>query len=544
MGAETFPVDLTEKERELASPFFTNVDRNIFGLINLPEVIKGTLFSRYSRSDKSARKLLLDEFMPNKDVADVIQTNMPGKGLDSIVATQKAEDFYQRVLVGYGDDSVAELAGAHVACENISSLAGDLLTDSRIGLSYLEKSARYMPFDKKVNGMYMWYRDPKIMDSKFAEPYSSTMDKIFDLYGKWIPVLISYIKEANPKTDDTTDRAYESATRAKALDVLKNMLPAGRLTNVGLFGNGRAYEYLLTKLYSSGIAEGVDIANRLHEELRKMMPAFVKRSQLSEYIVGTKEGMAKFAEQNIGAVTTERIDSAYTKLVDYDKDGEAKVLAAMLYPYSNLPLGKLREVVNNMGTDKRKELVGAYLSKRRNRRDKPGRALENSYYTFEMCVQYGMFRDFHRHRQLSIEKQMLTTRLGYEVPRELEFVGLTQDYRALFDEIAEVHQKMEKEMPIEAQYIVPRGFRMLWYMKMNLREVYHITELRSTKQGHPDYRKVAQDMRNLVNDVHPALAEYMQVDMNEYALPRIDSEKRIDKKLAEMDRKAQDGTSK
>lgn len=542
MGAETFPVDLTDSEKELARPFFTNVDRNIFGLINLPEVIKGTLFSRYSRSDKSARRLLLDEFMPNKDVADVIEKSMPGKGLDSIVATQKAEDFYQRVLVGYGDDSVAELAGAHVACENISSLAGDLLTDSRIGLSYLEKSARYMPFDKKANGMYLWYRDPKIMDSRFADLYSGTMDKIFELYSKWVPVVISYIKEANPKAGDVTDRAYESATRAKALDVLKNMLPAGRLTNVGLFGNGRAYEYLLTKLYSSGIAEGIDIANRLHEELRKMMPAFVKRSQASEYIVGTREDMVRFAQQNVGSMAPDNAGGTYTKLVDHDKEGETKVLAAMLYPYSNLPLDKLRDVVNGMGAEKRKELVRTYLSKRRNRRDKPGRALENSYYTFEMCVQYGMFRDFHRHRQLSIEKQMLTTRLGYEVPRELEFVGLAQDYRALFDEIADAHQKMDKEMPIEAQYIVPRGFRMLWYMKMNLREVYHITELRSTKQGHPDYRKVAQDMRNLVNGVHPALVEYMQVDMNEYALPRIDSEKRIDRKLAEMDRKGKEGS--
>lgn len=534
---QPFPIGLNQQEQELVKPFFTNVDRHVFGLVNLPEVVKGTLFSRYSRSEKSARRLLLDEFIPNKEVLAEIESRMPAKGFESSVATSKAEDFYQRVLVGYGDDSVAELANAHIACENISSLAGDLLTDSRIGLSFLEKSARYMLFDKKIDGRYMWYRDRRIMESRFADDYSRIMDKIFDLYSKWIPIVMAYVKESNPRTEDTTERAYESAMRAKACDVLKNMLPAGRLTNVGLMGNGRAYEYLLTKLYSSGVEEGAELAKQIHEELGKVMPSFVKRSQASEYITGTRDAMTRFATDALSGTRMPKIDGIYTKLIDYDKDAEAKVLSAMLYPYSELPLEELRKVVEKMPIEKKKELVAAYLSKRRNRRDKPGRALENSYYTFEMCIIYGMFRDFHRHRVLSLERQRLTTRLGYEVPKELAFVNLSKDYAALMDEIAEVHQRMEKEMPVEAQYIVPRSFRMLWYMKMNLREVYHITELRSTKQGHPDYRKVAQDMRNLVASVHPILAEYMQVDMNDYALARLESEKRIDRKLAELDKK-------
>ncbi|MDE1860843.1 MAG: FAD-dependent thymidylate synthase [Candidatus Micrarchaeota archaeon] len=528
------PIDLNDSEKELIRPFFTNTDKHVFGIINLPDVIKGTLFSRYSRSDKSARRLLLDEFIPNKDILAVMESSMPAKGLDSSVAISKAEDFYQRVLVGYGDDSVAELAGSHIACENISSLAADSLTDSRIGISPLEKSARYIPFDKKVGGKYLWYRDKRIMDSRFADLYETTHNKIFDFYVKWLPILISYIKEGNPRTDDTTPRAYENTIRAKACDVLKNMLTAGRLTNIGLYGNGRSFEYLLVKLYSNELPEARSIAEQVHAELSKMIPAFVKRAQQSEYIVGTRESVIGFVH-NSNTKGASTANAPYIKLVQYDKDAETNILAAMLYPYSTLPIEELKKHVSSMPEEKRRELITTYLSKRRNRRDKPGRALENAYYTFELCANYGIFRDLHRHRMLSQERQRLTTHLGYDTPPELEPVGLDKEYRALMEEAASAYNQISKEMPVEAQYMVPRSFHMRWYIKMNLREVHHLTELRSIKQGHPDYRKIAQQMKLLVEKVHPSLVSYMQVDMNDYALARLESEKRIDRKLAELD---------
>lgn len=275
-----FPIDLTESEKELVRPFFSNVNRHIFALTNLPEVVMGTLFSRYSRSDKTIRRLLLDEFLPNKDIFAAIRDATPVQGPTDAIDIKRAENFYERILVGYGDDSVAELAGAHVACEFVSSMAGDMLTDSRIGLSPLEKSARYVLFDKKVNGKYLWYRNKRIMGSKFAESYEQMMDELFDNYVKWLPQVTSYVKEVTPRAEDTTERAYENATKAKACDILKNMLPASRLTNVGLFGNGRAYEYLLSKLYSSELPEAVEIATAMHGELEKVLPAFVRGPNL------------------------------------------------------------------------------------------------------------------------------------------------------------------------------------------------------------------------------------------------------------------------
>ena len=526
----------SESEKKILSPFFTNMDKNVFVLVNLPEVIKGTLFSRYSRSDKSVRRILLDEFITNKDI--FMMKDGAAKDAPSILAKEKAEAFYDRVLVGYGDDSVAELAGAHIACEMVSSLVGDILTDSRIGISPLEKSARYVLFDKKVNGEYLWYREPKIMASEHGTLYENYMDKIFDRYARWIPVVMGYVKQVTPRDTAASDRAFDSACRAKACDILKNMLTASRLTNIGLYGNGRAFEYLITKLYSAGLAEAVLLGHEIHDELAKVIPSFVKRAQESEYIVNRRKDMETFAYPQKAEELQE--SEKYVKLVDYDKDGEERVLAAMLYQYSHAPLHQLRQAVRSMDQEKRKALISAYLSRRRNRRDKAGRALENLFYTFEVCSNYGMFRDLHRHRALTIERQRITADLGYDVPEELRQVGLYDEYKALMGEAKDVYSKIAVDMPVEAQYVVPRSFHIRYYMKMNLREVYHLTELRSQKQGHPDYRKIAQQMRLLVSEVHPQLTQYMQVDMNEYALARLESEKRIDEKMAQLKEKEQE----
>ncbi len=529
-----FKENLSEKEKEIIRPYFSSLEKNTFVLTNLPEVIKGTLFSRYSRSDKGARRLLLDEFITNKEIADVIGAGSPINHANASLAINKAEDFYQRVLVGYGDDSVAELAGVHLACENISSLAADMLTDSRIGISPLEKSARYILFDKKVDGKYLWYRSKAILSSRHSQLYEETMELLFSSYSKWLPIVQAHVKSVTPKDPTATDRAYESATRAKACDILKNLLPAGRLTNVGLYGNGRAFEYLLTKLHSSNLTEAQLLAEEIHEELAKVIPAFVKRSKPSEYIMGLREGMESYRQPHAGAGSS---GNESIRLVDYDPEGENKILAAMIYPYSHSSLDDLISKISRMSNEEKKKLASDYLSKRRNRRDKPGRALENTYYTFELCANYGIFRDLHRHRQLSQEKQALTTNLGFDTPPELAEIGLEKEFQEVMNKAREAYTTIHADLPTAAQYIVPRGFKMKWYMKMNLREAFHVTELRSSKQGHPDYRKAAQRIRNLILEKHPALAEYMQVDMNEYALPRIESEKRIDRKLEELDKK-------
>jgi thymidylate synthase ThyX len=265
----TFPASdpwgdrFSEDERALLAPFVTDLDAPIFGLRNLPEVVKGALFSRYSRSDKSLRRILLDEFIqaPESGFAAIVGEYAPGdaanavQAAEQLVAVRQAEAFYERVLIGYGDDSVAELGGAHVACEGVSNIAAKALEDSRIGISPLEKSTRYVVFNRKVDGRYRYAREPRIMASRHAARYEAALDGLFDAYSALLEPTIAHVRARAPRDAGTSERAYNSATRAKACDLLRGLLPMATLTNVGLFGNGRAFEYLLTRLYAAPLDE-------------------------------------------------------------------------------------------------------------------------------------------------------------------------------------------------------------------------------------------------------------------------------------------------
>jgi thymidylate synthase ThyX len=295
MNMENF----TEEEKKVLKPFFTNLDKPVFVLVNLPEVVKGALFSRYSRSPKSLRRLLLEEFIKNPEMSfQEIAAMEERQYFEKFIAAQKAEEFYERVLIGYGDDSVAELAGVHLACEDVSQLlAAKALEDNRIGISPLEKSTRYVWFDEKVDGKYKYYRDPDIMSSGFDGLYEDTMDFLFNTYSELIPPLSDFIQKKFPKTEDISERAYQSTIRAKVCDILRQLLPASTLTNVGLFGNGRSFEYLLNKMYASPLAEVRSLASSIQEELDKVMPSFVKRpktdrgKEMQSYIKSTEEAM-------------------------------------------------------------------------------------------------------------------------------------------------------------------------------------------------------------------------------------------------------------
>jgi thymidylate synthase ThyX len=173
----------TPEEERLLSRYVTNLHGNVFVLKNLPEVIKGALFSRYSRSPKGLRRLLLDEFISNPEIGlALVEAAAKEDGADPTLAVQKAEAFYDRILDGYGDDSVAELGGVHVAFENISNIATKVIEDARIGGSPLEKSSRYVLFNKKVNGDYLFYKEPVVLDSKSKQQFMDTMHLLFNTY--------------------------------------------------------------------------------------------------------------------------------------------------------------------------------------------------------------------------------------------------------------------------------------------------------------------------------------------------------------------------
>jgi thymidylate synthase ThyX len=525
-------------EAALLARYFTNLDRPVFALRNLPEVVKGALFSRYSRTEKSLRRVLLDEFINEPESGFEALAGAPAGG-DDMVAVRRAEEFYERVLVGYGDDSVAELAGAHVAVERTSTLAAKALEDSRIGISPLEKSTRYVRFDRPgPDGKRLYHRGPEL-----AHPdYEPAADSLFDAFSELLEPVTQAIRERFPQEADESDRAWKSATRAKSLDLLRGLLPAGTLTNLGLFGNGRAFEYLITKLAAHELPECRALATDLHRELTLVIPAFVKRALDEKYGMPAAARMrtSRDAVQRMAAQIPSRRRGEgqggggvppSVRLIEHDPDAERKVVAATLFPHSDQPWEQLQADPA--------AVLEALLADRANRRQRPARALESAQYMFEITANFAAYRDLQRHRMLTQDRQLLGTALGYDLPDALASLGVDGRFRAAAEAAVAAHAGLERDLgPALAQYVVPLAYRVRWYFRVNLREVYHLCELRTTPQGHPDYRWVAQEMFRLVSDVHPRLARYARfVDMGPGdELERRRSERRLDQKLHALDR--------
>ena len=530
--------EFSEEERQLLQPFVSNLDKPVFVLKNLPEVVKGALFSRYSRTPRSLRRVLLDEFMlsPELGLKEMLHSLPKETG---IIQTKKAEEFYDRVLVGYGDDSIAELAGTHLAMEDISIIATKVIEDSRIGLSPLEKSTRYVYFDKKKDGKWLYKREKTLMESEFADLYQQTCDLCFQTYADLIPKISGFVMEREPKDEKTSERAYKSSVRAKTCDILRGLLPASTLTNMGIFGNGRAFEYLLTKMYADDLAEMRELAGLMEEELRTAIPSFVKRASnkygisMQEYFKATRKQMEGIAQNYAGSSGIEGV-----ALVDYDKDMEKKIVVTALYPYLGKPMEEIGKIVDVMAADEKDTVIKTYINERGNRRHKPGRAFEHCHYTFDVCANYGCYRDMHRHRILTQQRQLLTPYLGYKLPEEITEAGYEKEFKEAMDTAKNAYEQIAKKFRKEAQYVVPLAYNIRWYMSFSLREAYHMLELRSARQGHRDYREIAQKMFREIERVHPSLAASMKfMDMKEYAFERLEAERRLDKKMAGIRRK-------
>ena len=551
--------EFSAEEAKRLAPFFTNLERDTFGL-KLPQEVAGALFSRYSRSAKDLRRTFLDEFLGDPELA--LQGLLGGQipAGDDNAALKKARAFFERVLVGYGDDSVAQLGGAHIACENISNVAAKLLEDARIGIAPLEKSTRYVRFDQKdAAGNYLFFREPKIMASRHRDAYLETMNLLFATYSKQMEPMLDHVAKSLPieqlevrdpvsgkgmsyaeaAKDERLKRwaetAYRATVRAQACDVLRSYLPAATLTNVGMFGAGQAFEYLVSKLYSNELSEAQALGAAMHGELNQLIPSFVKRAQRNDYLVATTAAAKALAGQ---ATSLEPIATKEAvTLVDYDAAAEEKVLAAILYGQSRQPLVQLRRIAAALSQAERRQILQEYFSKRRHRRDKLPRAFENVYYTFDILGNLGLYRDLHRHRILTQERQDFTTVHGYDTPPEIEEGGFKSEFDRCMKRAAELYEQLYADLPSEAQYVVPFAYKIRWYTKMNLREALHMCELRTMPQGHPDYRFICQEMWRKIQSVHPALAESGRfMDWQKYRLGRLQSEMRTEFKKSGLEK--------
>lgn len=538
--------EFTEAQIKTLSRYVTNTSSHIFVLRNLPEVIKGALFSRYSRSSLGLRSLLLKEFVANNEEA----------AFDSIVghpsideeerfthqqqeAIKKAQAFYDRILDGYGDDSIGELGGAHLAIENISMLAAKFIEDNRIGGSPLEKSTRYIYFDQKVNGEYLFYREPILMTSAFRDDYVNTCNMLFETYSRLIPPVTALIEQRFPKDPNISKAVYTASLRAKVLDCLRGLLPAGTLTNMGLYGNGRFYEHMIHRLNCHNLAELEEIGKRSSEELAKVIPSFIRRADPSHR---THQSYAQFyeamgtelkliADQHQGEC--DRSLESGVKLVSFDPDSVTKVAAALLFATGNKGLPELWDYCQKLPEEDLMRILDAGCNARENRRQKSPRALEHANFTFEIVTDFGAYRDLHRHRILTQERQLLTCDYGFYTPPEIRGTPYEEEYCYALNQAKEVFDRISPSLPEEAQYIVPMAYRIRWYFHINLRGLQWLCELRSAAAGHPCYREVAQEMARKVCEAFPAFERYFKfVDYEGYELGRLGQEQRKAEKQA------------
>jgi thymidylate synthase ThyX len=537
-------IEFTEAEAQRLAPFFTNVDAHVFGL-KLPQEVAGALFSRYSRSAKSLRRVFLDEFQGEAGV-------LPGAdAAHDDNALKRARAFYDRVLVGYGDDSVAQLGGAHLAIERVSNVTAQVLEDARIGVAFLEKSTRYVRFDQRdARGEFPWFKEPSLMASRHRDAYVALMDLLFGAYAAQIDPMIAHIEKAlpiesvavrHPKTGEPLDfadvkrdeellkaakRAYAATVRAHACDVMRSYLPASTLTNLGIFATGQAYEHLLSRLLTHPSHECRGLALSMRRELDRLIPSFVKRSAPSLWKEDLLAGAAAAAARIVPAGPP---SVSPVTLVDFDRDAEEKVLAALLYPHGDRPLAEVRSRVAALAPAERAALLSSLASGRKNRRDKPPRALEEASYSFDLVGNLGIYRDLHRHRLLSQERQPFSTAHGYDTPPEIVEAGHGPLFEECMARAHELHEAVKKDHPAEAAYVVPFAYRVRWYVTMNLREAVHFCELRSMPQGHPDYRRVVQEIWRRIEEVHPGLAAWGGfVNRDAYRLGRLQSEMRTE----------------
>ena len=534
LAAETFSA---EEARALA-PYFTNTDRPVVVLTNLPETVKGALFARYSRSAKSVRRLFLDEFL-----GQAASTAQPAT---NTVGTERADKLYARVLSEYGDDSVAQLGGAHIACEGVSNVLTKVLEWGRL-MAYLEQSTRYVPYTDRPNRQWKYHVPAELDRSPLRDEFVRTLDAAFDTYARWIPAMEAHFRATYPKSPEDSDGVYRSVIRAKALDTLRGLLPAATTSNVGLFGTGQAFEALLLRMFAHPLEEVRGCAQQMLVELRQVIPAFLTRldqpnrgGRWIEYFAETRRRFDALAGPFLAEALPE--PRAEVTLTDFDPDGETKVVAAALYAASALPDDQLLALARRLSPDDRATLLRAYAGTRANRRHKPGRAFERIRYRLDVLADYGAFRDLQRHRLLTLEWQPLSARHGYTEPAAIEDAGALADWRAVMERSADLYERLAAHgFRDVAPYAVVMAYRVRFYMDMNAREAMHVIELRTSKQGHPAYRRVCQMMHRAIADVagHRAIAAAMQfADHSEVELERLQSERSLEKKRSAISRSA------
>ncbi len=524
----------TDEQRTILIDFVSSLDDDVY-VINpkaMPGMI-GAVLARYSRAKGAFREILLKEFIEDGQ-------------LDPI----HADKLITRILIAFGDDSVQELESAWASMENVSNVATKLIEDRRLG-GFIEQSSRYVFYDQRDSqNRFRYYREPTIMASAHAARYEETLDFVFQTYVDLIEPMQEYFRQRKPLetaeyairpdrpkirlTDCADDgerkdfeRTYKMDIRTKACDTLRILLPAATQTNVGMHANGRTFEHLLRHLYSSDLPEMKALAPKLHGALNTVIPRYVQRAARSEYLVATRQAMVSLANELLAGIKPE--PSAPGVILLNVPDHATGQLAAMLFPFTTMSMTQLIGIVAGFDDATKTRLRRTYIGERATRRDRAGRALEFGYpWEIELVIDLGIYRDLHRHRMMTQERQFYTTDLGFTTMLDdLREAGFLDKVHACVERVEALYTDLKGALGAEvAQYVVMLGHNIRCRFGFNDRESQHLIELRTGPQGHRSYRLIGQAMyRQMVARDGDRIKDMLGfVDLGDYDWPRADSE--------------------
>jgi len=489
---------------------FSNRDKDVFLITCQKMIDRGALMSRYSRTKElDIRNLWDKEFAGDES---------------------RGEKFYERVFLEYGDESVSELVTAQVGVQNISNVLSKIIEESRIGLSYLEKSSRYVSYKEKRDGKYLYISPDKAgIPREFEDRYEEFNNGIFDLYVRAYQEVSDYIRENFPfektnfyltngrevKLGDTEiseeimRKAYESSVRSRALDETRFLLPSSTMTNVGISGNARAFSRLLERLKASGLKESGVLYEELIRELRNVFPKLIDNVENQhgrenlDYLKGIKNYIPLEIEENVSHTND------LVKMVFWEEENRSldKVISAYYFERMSGDFQSTLDAIKSLSISEKREIINKISFMRRNRRNKVDRSFEHVYYTFEINTNFGAFRDLQRHRTLTIQRKKLSTDYGFEIPPIIsKIASLKREYQDAMNDSLKLYNSINAVDSLSSQYVVPFAFRHPVLVTLNLREAIYLTELRSTPQAHFDLRNISRMIAQEIREIHPSFS--------------------------------------
>ncbi len=536
----TEKLKLTEEEQYLLEPFFTNLDKSVFAVTFLPPEVIGSLCSRTSRAKDDLRIIFLNEFVkPFLGGHDEYEKSLRALidflhkyPIELIFSNPKGREFYIKWLSQFGDDSIAQMAGVHLICGGLSQIAIKQFEDMRIGLAPIEKSTRYVDYSSKIGDSYRYYTDPSLEKMGLLKEYKKVMDGLFETYASLSGKYLEYLKNQYPKEE-------EKVLKTKMFDVVRKILPTATLSQVSFFGNGQAFEYMINRSLDHKLGEIRWAAKNALQELSKIIPAFLRRIETDDSAQYRKY-MSERGErinQALGQINWKRkamSSETSVRLLEYDKQGEDKIIAGLLYSELHQPYDRILQKVRDLSTADKEKILQEVLKDRKFKFYKIPRAFENAYLRFEIVMNIGAWRDLHRHRMLTQYREKFNIYNGFDMPKELEEAGLDKEFSVAVSKVADLFKKVEKFDPDIAQYCCVLGHRVRFIQYQNLRSFFWETELRTIPEGHPDYRKIEQEKIKLVQKIYPLISKYLLVDMGNYDFARHQASGQIKKKEEEL----------